>query len=451
MHCTLTYLAAVVGLAPPFSQVAHRRLPKATVQLLSANTVLRVFLLTGFLIAFAPIAFADGPETADLGILGRRVADTYREVKYLSFEARVTERIQEPGSKLGPPRLVATADVVMASGDRLRLVVRAPDETRPVLTRVCNGAAYTEWTPKAWTTYPAAFYNGNVNLESDFDFCPVGSLLLSWVGGDTQRAKLLEERIGSGRHENTEKIDGHDCHVIVFDRYSCGEDGAPDRFLIRDSFHVDKAVHLVRRWSTMQADLDERGGIVQQITRQRHYARIRTASVDLSVFDDNPPPGLERRVTQTPALLVGKTFPPLAIDRWVRGREFFPEAEDHTLRTARTQVTLLDFMFPTCAPCRAALPSLSRLHHELSDSGFAVLTLCTSWGAADLAALMKEMKLRQAVAVLKEGAEARYFVSGYPLYVLIDQDRIVRWVGHTKPDVQEIRKLLAKRNDSPPP
>ncbi len=415
------------------------------------NTVLRVFLLRGFLIAFAPIAFADGPETADLGILGRRVADTYRELEYLSFEARVTESIQELGSKLGPPRLVATADVVMASGDCLRLVVRAPDETQPVLTRVCNGAAYTEWTAKAWTTYPAAFYNGNVNLESDFEFCYVGGLLRSWVGRETPKAKLFEERVGGGRHESPERIDGHDCHVIVFDRYSCGEDGAPDRFLIRDTFHVDKTKHLVRRWSTMQADLDERGRVVQQITRQRHYAKIRTAPVDLSVFDGNPPPGLERRVTETPALLVGKTFPPLAIDRWVQGRELFPEAEDHALRTARTQVTLLDFMFPTCAPCRAALPTLSKLHHELSGRGFAVLTLCTSWGAPGLPALMKEIKLRQAVAVLQEGAERRYFISGYPLYVLIDQDRIVRWVGHSKPDVQEIRKLLAKRNDSPPP
>jgi thiol-disulfide isomerase/thioredoxin len=391
----------------------------------------------------ATIVLLASPATEDVKAIARGVVERYREAQGLSFELLVTETVKKPDGVLAGPQHRARAVVVMAAGDRVRSMIYEPGKPDPIFNTACDGKMATEWTTRQWASYPQVFA-GNEHVEVDFDLCYVGSCLWhSWVGGDTGRAAMLDERVGHGRYQGTERIDGIPCHVVVYERWLPNEEGIPNRFLIQDTFYVDPKQWFVLQWTTMQADVDESGEIASHITRQRRYRNIRTDLPPASVFEPKPPAGCVEVTARTPALLLGKRFPPLSTTRWIQGRETLGLAERGEIRTFGDKVVLLDFMFTECPPCRAALPQLTKLHERYAGRGFVVLSLCASWGTEGLESLVKELKVKHAIGVLGEGVEQSYFVLGYPLYVLIDRMGVVRWVGvGDGPEGAQIERLL---------
>lgn len=85
------------------------------------------------------------------------------------------------------------------------------------------------------------------------------------------------------------------------------------------------------------------------------------------------------------------------------------------------QVVLLDFWATWCGPCRAALPSLKRLHGQYKAKGFTVLGL-NHRERGDPAAFIKQQAFPYPILLRADGVGAKYGVGGIPHFVVIGRD-----------------------------
>ncbi|MCA9634946.1 MAG: TlpA family protein disulfide reductase [Myxococcales bacterium] len=110
--------------------------------------------------------------------------------------------------------------------------------------------------------------------------------------------------------------------------------------------------------------------------------------------------------------------------------------EDH-----RGEVVLLNLWATWCAPCRAELPALERLHRRFQGRGFTVLGVSVDSERSEAAvrAMVREVPVTYPV-LLDPAARAAEALgaTGYPTSILVGRDGVVRW-----------RSVGALRDDDP--
>lgn len=121
---------------------------------------------------------------------------------------------------------------------------------------------------------------------------------------------------------------------------------------------------------------------------------------------------LGRRPSSGPS---GKTAAPLS----------GPTLEGKTAALAdyKGQVVLVDFWATWCAPCKAEVPELVRLHDELRPKGFAVLGASMDEDTAAVAPFAKTRRVTYPIILLgTESAPPGWTVPGLPTAYLVGRD-----------------------------
>ncbi len=101
-----------------------------------------------------------------------------------------------------------------------------------------------------------------------------------------------------------------------------------------------------------------------------------------------------------------------------------PEGKEVTLASLKGKVVLLDFWATWCGPCKAAMPSIQKLHEKYKDKQVAIIGVNT-WerGAADLAQkYMEKNQLTYGLLLKGDSLAQAYGISGIPTLVLIGPD-----------------------------
>ncbi len=119
-------------------------------------------------------------------------------------------------------------------------------------------------------------------------------------------------------------------------------------------------------------------------------------------------------------------------------------------------VVLLDFWAVWCPPCISAMPTLSRLDHELGDRGFHVVGIAVhSGGPEDVAQFLEDKEVSYTIVVGDEDLTERFGGIGFPTYFLIGADGSVfkMYVGEMK-NMQDklerdIETLLSRAGSKP--
>ncbi len=117
-------------------------------------------------------------------------------------------------------------------------------------------------------------------------------------------------------------------------------------------------------------------------------------------------------------------------------------------------VVLLDFWAVWCPPCIAAMPTLSRLDHDLGERGFDVVGIAVYSGEPkDVAQFIEDKETTYTVVVGDEDLTERFEVIGFPTYFLLDVDGSIykMYVGEMKNMKEELEQdieTLLSRTDS---
>jgi thiol-disulfide isomerase/thioredoxin len=113
------------------------------------------------------------------------------------------------------------------------------------------------------------------------------------------------------------------------------------------------------------------------------------------------------------------------------------------------KVVLIDFWATWCGPCVAATPGLARIHQKLASDSFVILGVSADRSPDAWRKFIEEKKLGWPQYLDAKRMMAGLFgVSGYPTYILVDHEGIVRyqhqgWNPSVDGDIEyEARKLL---------
>ena len=99
------------------------------------------------------------------------------------------------------------------------------------------------------------------------------------------------------------------------------------------------------------------------------------------------------------------------------------EGKEVTLASLKGQVVLLDFWATWCAPCKALMPSLQKIHDDYKGKGVAVLGVNTSERKANAAKeYMAKQKYTYGCLLSGDDLAQAYGISGLPTLVLIGKD-----------------------------
>lgn len=106
------------------------------------------------------------------------------------------------------------------------------------------------------------------------------------------------------------------------------------------------------------------------------------------------------------------------------------QGEYVALSDHRGDVVLVNLWATWCAPCRAELPALERLHRRFQGRGFTVLgvSVDSERSESDVRGMVRTFRLSYPILLdPSASATATYEASGYPTSLLIGRDGRVRW------------------------
>jgi thiol-disulfide isomerase/thioredoxin len=125
-----------------------------------------------------------------------------------------------------------------------------------------------------------------------------------------------------------------------------------------------------------------------------------------------------------------------------------PDGKEVSLASLKGKVVLLDFWATWCGPCKAAMPSIQKLHEKYEGRAVAILGVNT-WeqGPANVAQkYMEKNKFTYGLLLQGDGLATAYGISGIPTLVLIGPDgKIIHiGVGFGPGEEEHLSELIAK-------
>jgi thiol-disulfide isomerase/thioredoxin/outer membrane lipoprotein-sorting protein len=113
------------------------------------------------------------------------------------------------------------------------------------------------------------------------------------------------------------------------------------------------------------------------------------------------------------------------------------------LQDLRGKVVVVDFWATWCAPCRALMPHLQKMHQELSSKGLVILGLDIGEDADEVTKFMqKESYTFPALLGAEPDVSAKYYVEGYPTTFVIDRNGRIAFRAFSEDSSTELRKAV---------
>jgi thiol-disulfide isomerase/thioredoxin len=121
------------------------------------------------------------------------------------------------------------------------------------------------------------------------------------------------------------------------------------------------------------------------------------------------------------------------------------DGKEVSLASLKGKVVLLDFWATWCGPCKAAMPTMQKLHDEYASKGAVVLGVNTWEQKADAAKdYMASKKFTYGCLLKGDDLATAYGISGIPTLVVIGKDgKVVEIeVGLADPSGAGLRKMI---------
>lgn len=144
--------------------------------------------------------------------------------------------------------------------------------------------------------------------------------------------------------------------------------------------------------------------------------------------------------TQPPGMLTPGTPAPAWTLKDGNGKET-------KLADYRGKVVVLDFWGSWCPPCRAAMPSIEKIHQKYKDKGVVVLGLNYERRPdADPKKFMADNGITYGLVLGAETIADKYKVPGWPTFYVIDRQGDIVWgsVGFSKADAEEHESTMSE-------
>lgn len=138
--------------------------------------------------------------------------------------------------------------------------------------------------------------------------------------------------------------------------------------------------------------------------------------------------------------LVGKPSPD-----WMANDMF---GQPHALKDYRGKVVLLDFWAHTCGPCLMSVPALNKIERDYAGKKFEIISINVGDGPDDMRRAVEKFGMKN-TQLAGSWVIQKYGFAGIPMYLLIDQDGVVRarhigWDDSLDPVLRrEIDQLLS--------
>lgn len=426
---------------------------------------------------------ASGHEDSDR--LAKLACNGYESLHSLSFEAVVRGyQWSSSGSGMTAEGLIHEVfKVWMADGQKFRVeMFKGP---KCIALVVCNGVDVTEWdaSENVYTQYPTPRYDEHFTFQSRFQ--PVsrgvrmGCFCASWVSKKGMLAGGLKAAFTSAdtRRMRHCLVDGVECDVLVKEECHSGLAPAPYHFVVKYTYYLDRNTHLLVKQRFGSTVLTVAASVYRLTTTYRSVEM--NGHLPANIFTFKPPEGAKFIPPDDPRFraketvqLTGKPAPAFSLPRVEAKRDSSPTGEDEARQETdegtrhkpqeTKPVSLADFkdkkavlvvFWATwCLPCQKEIPSLIKLHEELSDKGLAVVGICGGEKSErDVQTLLKKRPLPYLVLYdEKQDATQAYGAKSVPYTILIDKTgTVVRvwqgWSGEEeeKQIREEIGKLLA--------
>jgi thiol-disulfide isomerase/thioredoxin len=117
------------------------------------------------------------------------------------------------------------------------------------------------------------------------------------------------------------------------------------------------------------------------------------------------------------------------------------DGADVSLQSLRGTVVVLDFWATWCGPCKAAMPSVQKLHVKYEHEGVKIFGVNT-WERGDPEKYMKDNKLTYGLLLKGDKVAADYKVTGIPTFYVIGKDGKIVLSELGKPNQKTIEDAI---------
>lgn len=222
------------------------------------------------------------------------------------------------------------------------------------------------------------------------------------------------------------------------DEQPAGEKHEEPKIVITTKVALGAEDHIARRYEVVVKQGDE---TLQDMSTTLTGVKLNSKPAD-SVFTLEAPKGYEVKKAEEGS----DEDPGLKVKNGDAAPDFSLKdagGKDYKLADFKGKVVLLDFWATWCGPCKAAMPSIQKLHEKYKDKAVAVIGMNT-WERGDSTEFIKKKGYTYLQLLKADDLAKAYGVSGIPTLILIDGNGKVLHtaVGFSAGEEDELSKLI---------